>query len=121
MSGYNDNAHDTMQGFVSIVEAANIPGYDTSRLTCCIYIAIYELGVKKRDRASIKYGSKYKSLNARWFTKFDKTPTPMTGDIIERDVIFELRELDGSRYGTERSYLFRIFGIYDKYYNKWFS
>ena len=58
MSGYNDNAHDTIQGFVSIGEAENIPAYDPSRLTCCIYIAIYDLGMKKRDQASINYGSK---------------------------------------------------------------
>ena len=31
MSGYNDNVHDTMQGFVSIIEAKKIPGYDPSR------------------------------------------------------------------------------------------
>ena len=28
-----------------------------------------------------------KPFNAKWFTKVNKTPTHMTGDIIEQDVI----------------------------------
>ena len=58
MSIYNDNAHDTMQEFLSIMEAENFPGYYPSCLTCFVSNEIYELGMKKRDRASINYGSK---------------------------------------------------------------
>ena len=37
-SGYNDNANDTMKGFVSIMAATNIHGYDPSCLTYFIPI-----------------------------------------------------------------------------------
>ena len=120
MSGYNDNAHDTMQGFVSIIEATKLPGYNPSHLTFYIYIGISDLGTKKRDQALINYDSKYKSLNARLFTKVDKTPTPTTDNILKREAIVELRDPDGSSSGTEKYYLFQILGIYDKYYKIWF-
>ena len=35
-----------------------------------------------------------------WFIKGDKTPTPMTGDIIEWDAIVELQYPDDSRSVT---------------------
>ena len=53
MSGYSNNAHDTMQGFVSIMEATKLPGYYPSCLASCICIALSELGMKNRGRASI--------------------------------------------------------------------
>ena len=44
----------------------------------------------------------------------------MTGDILKWHVIVELRETDGSSYGTYKSYLFCILVMYYQYYNKWF-
>ena len=96
MSGYSDNAHDTMQGFFSIMMTTKLPRYYPSRLTSCVFITPFGMGMKKRDRASINDNSKYKSLNARWFTKVGKTPTPMTGDILELDVTIELKDPGGS-------------------------
>ena len=102
MSGYNNNSHETMKGFVSIMETKKLPRYDTSRLTPYICIYLSNMSINKRDQESINYDPKYKSLNARWFTKSDKTRTPMTDDIIEQGVIFELRDPDGSRSGTDK-------------------
>ena len=70
--------------------------------------------MKKKDTELINYDSKEESLKAMWFTKFDRNPMPMTGDIIEQDVIVELQDLDSSKYVTEKYYLFWILGIYEK-------
>ena len=65
-----------MQGFVLIMEATNPPGYHPSSLTYYICIDHYNMGMNKRDQESINYDYKYKSLNARWFTKVNKLLCP---------------------------------------------
>ena len=44
----------------------------------------------------------------------------MTGDILKRYVIVELQDPEGSSTRTEKSSLFRILRIYEKYYKNKF-
>ena len=47
MSGYNNNANDTMQGFVLVMEAKNIPGYYPSQLTSYICVPLPKWVLRK--------------------------------------------------------------------------
>ena len=69
---------------------------------------------------------KAKDLRQRWMIKSASNaksvkPTTKTRDIIERDTILNVRvKIGRGAAAKEFEYPFRVLGIYDKYYNKWY-
>lgn len=82
---------------------------------------LWLMAMRKREKGSVGWERKYKSLQQRWFSMGKASELAKAhrkgsniGSIIERDVVVTLCAKDE----VEHDYV--VLGVYNKHYNKWF-
>ena len=91
--------------------------------------AAIECVERKAERGAVSDGRRSNSLLGRWFSKptannkEDGAPVDVNSDefVIERDTLVSMQVKTGrGRNAITKEYKYRVLGLYDKTYNKWF-
>jgi hypothetical protein len=118
------NSDKLMQAIASLVQCQDTK--DIFELVLCASAALESVD-RKAERGSISYERKSKSLSGRWIDGKPTSSKNEDGDLcddecwIERDRIVSCAiKMGHSRDSPMIPHRYRVIGVFDKLYNKWF-